>query len=117
MLLGVPAPKAVVQPTNEGKVIVNDYELFMVCPVEGHVTGILEDVVIRMAHDVDLAVSRRARGTQIAERLLGVCGIAGQCLRNLFVDDDVDVDTSLGGSLQYLVESPFLVVVWRSAQE
>lgn len=45
-------------------------------PVEGHVRGVLERSVVRMAHHHDVAVAGRARRTQRFERALGVGAVA-----------------------------------------
>ena len=39
------------------RMVVNDDKLLVVCPVERHVCGVLEDVVIGVAHDCIIAVS------------------------------------------------------------
>lgn len=36
---------------------------------------------------------------------------------DLLVDNDIDLDTCLGATLQYLIEPPFLVLNWRATQE
>lgn len=36
---------------------------------------------------------------------------------DLLVDNDIDLDTCLGATLQDLIESPFLVLNWRATQE
>lgn len=54
----VPSSKTEIQATNEGSVKVDYDELLVVSPVEGHIGRILEDIVIGMSHDNNIAVSR-----------------------------------------------------------
>lgn len=49
--------------------------------------------------------------------MLGVSGVAGQGLLDFFIDNDIDLYTSLGCSLQNLVNPPFLTEVWRATEE
>ena len=78
---------------------------------------IRDSVVVRVTHAVDVPMSSGARWTQSTERMFCVCRITCQGGRDLLVDNHIDLDAALGGALQDLIESPFLVVVWRSAQE
>lgn len=118
MLVDVPPAKAQVQPTHKGHLIVYDNKLFVVCPVECHVSRVFEDVVIRMAHDLDVAVSWRPLGTKRLQRMLGVFRIARQSGLNLAIYDHVDLDSGLGAALENLVETPFLVVIrWAAEKE
>lgn len=55
--MDIPAAEAEVYAANERNVIVDDDELFVVCPVERHVGGIFEDVVVGMAHDDYVSVA------------------------------------------------------------
>ncbi len=48
VLVVVPAAEAEVKPSDEGHLVVDDHELLVVGPVEGHVGRVLEDVVIRV---------------------------------------------------------------------
>lgn len=43
--------------------------------------------------------------------------VASQGLLNLFVDDDIDLDSALRSAFDNLVKTPFLVEEWRTAQE
>ena len=84
-------------------------------PVEGHIASILEDVVVGMPHDGDVAMTGGSFGTEGVESMLGVGTVAADGRSNLFVHNNVDFDTGLCPSLQDLVQSPFLVVVrWSS---
>lgn len=62
MLMDVPAAEAEVYAADESSVIVDDDELFMVRPVEGHIGCIFEDVVVGMAHDDYVSVAFVALG-------------------------------------------------------
>ena len=53
-------------------------------PVKGHVAGVLEDVVVRVAHDINVAMARgawRAKGTK---SVLCMVAITGHSCFNLF---------------------------------
>ena len=89
----------------------------MVSPVEGHVSSVLEDIVIRVAHDTDVAISRLALLDEAVERRFRVGRVASDGRGDLLIDYDVDLDTSLSGTLQDLVEAPFLIEVGRTSQE
>lgn len=117
MLPAVPASETQIQAADEGHLVVDDDELLMMGPVEGHVAGVLEDVVVGMAHDGDVAMARAAFGTQGVEGVFGVGAVAADGLGDLLVDDDIDLDPGFGPPLQHLVQSPFLVVVGRPSQE
>jgi hypothetical protein len=73
MLFGIPTPETEIQSTYEGKVIVYYNEFLVVCPVESHVSSVLEEVVIRMAHNYNVAVPRRSFWTQGFQSMLSMC--------------------------------------------
>ena len=75
----VPSPKAKVQSTNEGTVEVNDDKLFVMGPIEGHVCSIFQNIVVRVSHNDNVAMSRRSFGAQCLKRVFGMCRIAGEC--------------------------------------
>lgn len=52
-------------------------------PVEGHISTIFKDVVVGMAQNSDVAVSRSALGTKLMQGMLGMRRIASQSLINL----------------------------------
>lgn len=52
-------------------------------PVEGHISTVFEDVVIGMAQNSDVAVSRSALRTELMQGMLGMRRIASQGLINL----------------------------------
>lgn len=54
MLVGIPATEAEVETTDEGEGVVEDEELFVVRPVEGHVGAMDEGMVIGVAHYNDV---------------------------------------------------------------
>ena len=105
-------------------------------PVEGHVTGILKYVVVRMTHDVDVLATRRALWTKREKCMLGMGRTTryrfldlkdtqseaarafgdGQAT-DLFIYNDVNLDTGLCSALQHLIETPLLIVVGRTAEE
>ena len=89
----------------------------MVSPVEGHVSSILEDVVIRVAHDTNVAIAWLALLDEAVESRFSVGRVASNGCGNLLVDNDVDLDASLGGTLDDFVETPFLIEVGRTSQE
>lgn len=97
--------------------VVDDDELLMMSPVEGHVAHVLEYVMIRVSEDVNVAVAWIALGAQRSECMLGMRRVTRQSLLNLLVDDDIDLHASLSSSLDGLIESPFLVEVGRSTKE
>lgn len=117
MLPDIPSSITQIQSTNECKVIIDNDEFLMMGPVESHVTKILKDVVIWMTHDMNVAMSRGALWTKRPQCVLGMGGIASQCLLDFLVDDHVNLDTTFGGALEDLVKTPFLVEKRRPAQE
>ena len=110
MLAAVPAPEAQIETTNEGHLVVDDDELFMMSPVKGHIAGILKDVMVGMSQDRDVTVAGAPLGTQCVESVLGMSTVAADGLGDLLVDYDVDLDAGFGPPLQNLVQPPFLVV-------
>ena len=86
-------------------------------PVEGHVARVLEDVMVGMTHDGDVAMAGGALGTQGVESVLGVGAVAADGLGDLLVDNNVDLDPGFSPPLQDLIESPFLVEVGWPPQE
>lgn len=117
VLAAIPTAEAQVQASDKGDLVVDDDELLVVSPVEGHVAGILEDVVVGVAQDGDVAVTGGALGTQGVKGMLGVCGVAAHGGGDFLVDDDVDLDTGLCPSLQDLIQPVFLVVKGRPSEE
>lgn len=117
MLTRIPTAKAEVQAANEGHGVVNNNELFVVCPVHGHVGGILENVVIGMSHDANVAVSGSSFGAQSIQGMLCMARVACQRGLDLFVHSYINLDASLGPSLQNLIQPKFLFVIWRASQE
>jgi hypothetical protein len=117
VLAHVPAAEAEVEAADEGDLVVDDEELLVVRPEEGRVGAVQERVVVRVAHDDDVAVAAGAVRTQALERLLGVRAVARQRVRDLLVDCDVDLDAELGLALEDAVEPPLLAVGRRPAQE
>ena len=74
----VPSAETKIQTTNEGKIVVDDNELFVMRPVEGHVSRVLEDIVIWVPHDDDVSVAFGAFGAEGLEGMFRVLGIAGE---------------------------------------
>lgn len=66
--------------------------------------------VVRVSEHLDVLVKG-------LEGMLGVLRVAGQRLSDLLVHDDVNLDTTLGGSLQHVVQAVLVVLCWRAAQE
>jgi hypothetical protein len=133
MLLFVPTAVAQVQTANESHGVVDDNELFVMGPVKGHVAGIFEYVVVWVSHDVDVAISWLTFFEHSHQCLLCVLAVAGESCGDLpssqldgqqmeqrtylLVHRDIDFDTSLGSSLENLVQTPFLVVKRGSLQK
>lgn len=117
VLMSVPAAEAEIETANEGHLVVNDDELFVVSPVKGHVGRVLEHIVIRMTHDLDVSIARRSLGTQRLQCVLCVLGIARNGSLDLTVDGHVDLDAGFGAAFQDFIQSPFLVVIWWASQE
>ena len=86
-------------------------------PVESHVGSVLQNVVVRVAHHLDVAVAGGALGAQGLEGVLGVLRIACKSGFDLFVDDDVDLDAGLCSALEHLVKPPLLVAGRGAAEE
>ncbi|KAH6607804.1 hypothetical protein Trco_004117 [Trichoderma cornu-damae] len=108
---GVPPPKAEIQAADEGDGVVDDDELLVVSPVHRHVGGVLQDVVVRVPHDLDVVVPRRAFRTEGLQGVLGVFRVAGQGGFDLLVDDDEDFDSLLRLALQNLVQPVLLFLM------
>ncbi len=118
MLAQIPSSKTQVQPTDKSKVVIDDDEFLVVCPVEGHVSHILEDVVIRMAQHVDIAMAGRAFWAESSQSMFCMSRVTGQRLLNFFIHDHINLDTPLGSSFDDLVETPFLTEKgWASQEE
>ena len=62
MLADIPSSVAKIQATNESQMVVNDDELLVVSPIEGHVAKVLKHIVIWMAQNVDIAMARATFG-------------------------------------------------------
>jgi hypothetical protein len=77
MLMGIPAAETEIDTTDKCSVEVDDDKLFVVCPVEGHVGGIFEDIVIGMAHYHNVSVTLGTFGAEALESMLGVRRVAG----------------------------------------
>lgn len=52
-------------------------------PVEGHITRILEDIVVWVTNDLDITVARGAFGTKTTKGVFCMSRVASQCLVNL----------------------------------
>lgn len=115
MLAVVPSAKAEIQASNEGQGIVDDNELLMMCPVKGHISCILKDIVIRVPHHRDVSVPRGAFGAERVQRMLRMGTVAAEGLRDLLVHNDVNLDSGFGPPLEHLIQPPFLVIVGRPA--
>ena len=89
----------------------------MVSPVECHVASVFEYVVVRVAHNANVAIAWLSLLDEAVESILGVSRVAGKRGRNFLIDNDVDLDAAFGSALQDFVETPFLVEVWRASQE
>ena len=113
----VPPPEAQIQSANESQSVVDNDEFLMVRPVKCHVASVLEDVVIRMSHHGDIAITWTPLRTQRVQSMLGVCTVATDGCCHFLVYNHVDFHPSLCPPLQHLIEPPFLVVVWWSAQK
>ncbi len=100
MLMVVPTTKAQVQAADEGHRIVDDDEFLMMSPVERHICSIFKDIVIGVAHDLDIAVARRALGTEALKGMFCVLRVTGEGGLNFAVDDDVDFYACLGAAFQ-----------------
>jgi len=88
-----------------------------VCPVECHVSGIFEYVMVRVPEDMDIAMAGFPFRAEIVERMLGVSRVACQGLLNFLVDDYIHLHSSFRGTFNYLVEAPLLVEVRWSLEE
>ena len=117
MLVGIPSPEAQIDTTNECQCVIDDDEFLMVSPVQSDVCGILENVVIRVAQDLDVSMARGPFRAEAFQRMLGMGRIAGKCLVDLLVHDNVNLDTSLSATFEHLIQSPFLVEKRRPPQE
>lgn len=117
MLLGIPSTEASVETTNKGKIVVNDDELFVMCPVKCHVSGVLKNVVVGMSHNMNVTMAWAALWTKRTEGMLGVKGVASDGCLDLLVHYNVNLNSALGSSLEDLIKTPFLVVVRWSAQK
>lgn len=116
MLMGVPPAEAQVKSANEGHLIVNHDELFVVCPVEGHIASVLQDIMVGMAHNSNVAMTWGAFRAEVAQGMLGMSAIASKGSFYFFVNDDVDFDTFFGLALQNRVKPPLLVLEGRATE-
>ena len=117
MLVSIPSPEAQIDTTNESQCIIDDDEFLMVSPVQGDVCGIFEDVVIRVAQDLDVPMARGPFRAEAFQGMLGMGRIAGKSLVDLLVHNNVNLHTSFGPTLEHLVQSPFLIEKRRPPQE
>lgn len=117
MLPDIPSSITEIQAANVREMIVDDDEFLMVGPIEGHVAKVLKDIVVGMTENMDVTMARCPLRTKGSQGMLGMSRIAGQGLLNLLVDDDIDLDSTLGGTLDDLVEPPFLIEKGRAAQK
>lgn len=135
VLVGVPSTEAEIDTSDESEGIVNDDEFLVMSltsslapihfwllkglshPVQSHVSAIFEDVVVRMAQDLDVSVTRRSFRAETAQRVLRMGRIARQRLVDLLVHNHVDLHARLGAAFQHLIQSPFLGQERRSPQE
>lgn len=65
--------------------------------------------VVGMAHTGNVRV-------QVFERMLGVAGAHRHGLRDLLVDNDIDLDTLFGLAFQDTVQAPLFVVSRRTTE-
>lgn len=95
VVFGVPSAIAHVQPTNEGHFIVNDNKLLVMClilvsltrsywwkeyyPVKCHVTGVLENIMVRMSHEPDISVTFLALRDKVHHHFLAMLAVACEC--------------------------------------
>ena len=117
VLTGIPSAVAKIQSSNEGEMVINDDEFLVVRPVECHIAHVLEDIVVRMSKDMNVAMTRSTFRTQEPQRMFGVSRVARESLLDLFVDNDIDLNTTFSSTLNGLVQPPFLVEVWWTAEE
>ena len=117
MLSIVPSPEAEIQASNKSHGVINHDELLMMCPVESHVTRIFKNIVVRVSHHCDVAMPWGSLGAQGMKSMLRVSTIAADRLGDFLVHYHIYLNSSFCPPLQDLVQSPFLVVVWRSPQE
>jgi len=113
----VPSAKAQIQPANERQRVVDDNKLLVVRKVKGHISQILEDIVIWMSHDDDISMSLRAWRTQRSQCFLRMHAVAADCRLHLFIHHDIDLDTALSRPLQALIQPPLLILHRRATQE
>ena len=106
MLWRIPTSEAEVETTNTGAVLVYDHNLLVMRP---ELDVVLATNVVGVTHDGDVWV-------KCLKGLLRVVGTHGHGLRDLLVDDNVNLDTLLGFALQNSVDTPFRVLGRRSAQ-
>ena len=80
-------------------------------PIESHIRGILKDIMIGMAQDVDIAVTGGAFGAEIAQRMFRMGRVASQSHVNLPVHDNVNLYASLCLAFEDLIQAKLLIVV------
>lgn len=117
VLMVVPTAEAEIEATNEGHLVVNDNELFVMGPVKSHVGNVLQDIVVGMAHDRDVSVPRGAFWAECLEGMLGMGRITSNCGFDFAVYNDIDLDAGFSTTFENLVKSPFLVIGGRTTQE
>ena len=130
----IPPSKAEIQTTNKGCIVVNNDKFLMMGPVERHVCNVLKNVVVRMAHNNDIAVALGSTGAQSFQSMFRVCAIVGYsclekeisvkgamqedfCILRLRDKQYIYLDTLLSLPFQNLIKTPFLVVMRWSAHE
>jgi hypothetical protein len=63
VLMHIPSPETQIETTDEGKLVVDHEELFMMCPKKRWVRAVNKRVMVGMAHHRDVAVSLVAART------------------------------------------------------
>ena len=86
-------------------------------PVESHITGILKDIVVWVTHDGDVTIPWVALGAEILQSMFRMCRVATYSRFNLFVHNDIDLDSCLRPSLENLIKTPFLIEIRRSSEK
>jgi len=117
VLIVVLPAEAEVKPADESHLVVDDNELLVIGPVKCHIGSILQHIIVRVAHDLDISEARRAFWAECLEGVLSVLQVARQGGLDLTVDDDVDLNASFGLAFKDLVEALLRVVIRRSAEK
>jgi hypothetical protein len=104
-------------------------------PVERHIPSILENIVVRVSHEFDIAMSWLSLLDKVHHDFFGMLAVA--CERSgyldcqsgvtsrvsaaglpyLFIHDNVDFNPLLGLPLEDRIQPPLLVVKGRTAQK